>query len=351
MTGSSLGNTHPALARCWHPVARSHEVTSQPRRVLLLGRPWVLYRAGDRVVAFADRCPHRRAPLSLGHCEDDVLRCAYHGWAFDAGGGCVEIPALGVGAPLPGRARLEPAGGVREQDGLVLVAPKDPIAAPPPVPEAADPTFAEGRLPSMEVRAGAGLLADNFLDVAHFPFVHATTFGADEVRQVPPYRVHRSGWTFEASYEHRFANREDPAVGRGERPLVQTRRLTYRYHAPFHLVLRIDFLESGGSNVVGFFIQPETEDRCRLYTTLWRNDLGGDPARMAEAVAFEVAVLEEDLAVQSAYDDLVLPLDPRAEVHTRADRITVELRRILADLVTFAARPEQRDRPPVAATT
>jgi hypothetical protein len=72
---------------------------------------------------------------------------------------------------------------------------------------------------------------------------------------------------------------------------------------------------------------------------------------MAEAAAFVVAVLEEDLAGQSASDDPVLPLDPGAEVHTRTDRITVELRRIPADLVTFDARPEGRDRLPVVATT
>jgi phenylpropionate dioxygenase-like ring-hydroxylating dioxygenase large terminal subunit len=352
MTGSTLGNTHPALARCWHPVARSDEVSTQPQRVVVLGQPWVLYRTPTQVVAYADRCPHRRAPLSLGRCEGEVLRCAYHGWAFEPGGRCVEIPALGPDAVLPARARLQPAAGVVEQDGLVLLAPEDPIAAPPPIPEATDPTYLEGRLPSMAIRASAGLLADNFLDLAHFPFVHAATFGADEIRQVPPYEVTRQGWSFTATHAHRFANREDPAVGRGERPLLQTRRLTHRYHAPFHLVLRIDFLESGGANVIGFSIQPETPDRCRLYTTLWRNDLDGDPARMAEAVAFEVAVLEEDIAVQSAYDDLVLPLDGRDEVHTRADRITVELRRILADLVRQTEGPaEERDRPRVASTT
>ncbi len=352
MTGSTLGNTDPALARCWHPVARSDEVGSQPRRVVLLGRPWVLYRTQAQVVAFADRCPPRRAPLSLGRCEGDVLRCAYHGWAFDPAGRCLEIPALGLDAVLPGRARLERAAGVLEQDGLVLLAPEDPIAAPPPIPEATDPAYLEGRLPSMTVRASAGLLADNFLDLAHFPFVHAATFGADEVTEVPPYEVTRQGWTFIASHTHRFANREDPAVGRSERSLVQTRRLTYHYHAPFHLVLRIDFLDSGGANVIGFFIQPETSERCRLYATLWRNDLDGDRARMDEAVAFEVAVLEEDLTVQSAYDELVLPLDLRLEVHTRADRITVELRRILADLVAHGDRPSGPSaRPRLASAT
>jgi len=101
-------------------------------------------------------------------------------------------------------------------------------------------------------------------------------------------------------------------------------------------VLRIDFLDAGGTNVIGLFVQPESAEQCRIYSTLWRDDLDGDRAKMAEAVAFEQAVLAEDLVVQEAYDELVLRLDPTVELHTRADRTTVELRRILADLVTAA---------------
>ena len=79
----ALTNTDPALRRCWHPVARSGDVTEQPHGVMLLGEPWVLYRSGGEVRAFADRCPHRHCPLTLGHCEGGVLQCAYHGWRFD----------------------------------------------------------------------------------------------------------------------------------------------------------------------------------------------------------------------------------------------------------------------------
>jgi vanillate O-demethylase monooxygenase subunit len=128
-------------------------------------------------------------------------------------------------------------------------------------------------------------------------------------------------------------------VAAGIRPLIQSRRLTYRLDAPFHLQLRIDFVESGGTNVIGFFLQPETDDSARIYTTLWRNDLDGDPSAMGDAVDFEVRVLEEDLRVQQAYDQLGLPLDPTAELHTRADRSTLELRRVLADLVAAVDSP------------
>jgi vanillate O-demethylase monooxygenase subunit len=298
----------------------------------LLGEPWVLFRAGGRIRAFVDRCPHRHAPLSLGSCDEDLLRCAYHGWRYNVDGRCTDIPAA-AGSAIPPAAVLAPAAAVAERLGMVFLAPEPPITPLPEIPEADDPAFSAGDLPSITTRASAGLLADNFLDMAHFPFVHRGTFGADEAYEVPDYQFGRNGWRFTAECEHPFANREDPAVRLGERPLVQTRRLAYRYCAPFHLVLRIDFVEAGGTNVIGFFIQPETGDRCRLHTTLWRNDLDGDPGRMAEAVAFELAVLEEDLAIQQAFDTLSLPLDAGAEVHTRADRITLHLRRVLADLV------------------
>jgi vanillate O-demethylase monooxygenase subunit len=332
----ALANTDPALRRCWHPVARSGEVTEQPHGVLLLGEPWVLYRGNGQMRAFVDRCPHRNCPLTLGHCEAGVLQCAYHGWRFGGDGRCIEIPALGEGATVPPAARLTGAAAVAEAHGMVFLAPEAPIAPLGTIPEADDETFMEGLLPTLRARGSAGLLADNFLDIAHFPFVHAGTFGTDEAAKVAPFVVARDDWSFSVSYEHPFAHREDPGVVAGIRPLIQTRRLTYWLSAPFHLRLRIDFVDSGGSNVIGFFIQPETDETCRLFTTLWRDDLDGDTTRMADAVEFEVAVLREDLRVQEAYHRLVLPLDPTAEVHTRADRATLELRRVLADLLAVA---------------
>ncbi len=384
-----LTNTHPALRFCWHPVARSADVGDRPVRVMLLGEPWVLVRLaagkgdGDgnangtsepRLVAFFDRCPHRMAPLSIGSVATNgegtpVLQCAYHGWCFGAEGRCVEIPALGPGAALiPPKARLRAAAGIAERHGMVFLRPTAPraptaptartastaptagatvpattagldgLAELPDVEEAHDPAFMAGDLPVLEARAAAGLLADNFLDMAHFPFVHAATFGAGEP-VVAPMTVERdvsdprSRWSFTAVSEHPFLNREDPGVAAGIRHLEQRRRVSYRVHAPFHLVLRLDFLDAGGTNVIGFFLQPETDDRCRIFSTIWRDDLDHDPERMASAVDFEVRVVMEDLAVQEAYDVRYLPLDPTAEVHTRADRTTLELRRMLDDLV------------------
>lgn len=332
-----FSNTDPALRHVFHPVARSPEIGAEPTRVMLLGEPLVVFRSSGEVRAFLDRCPHRGAPLSIGCGEAGGLRCGYHGWLFDASGACTEIPALGPQAAIPPRARLSRVGAVAERLGMVFVCLEEPLeqAKLPEVPEDADDRFVAGELPVMSARASAGLLADNFLDTAHFPFVHAATFGADEEQEVGRFEVEREPGelAFTARYEHLFANREDPAVARGERPLVQTRRLTYRLVAPFHLTLRIDFVEAGGTNTIGFFLQPQHDESCRIFSTIWRDDLDGDGERLADAVAFEVKVVEEDLRVQESYDDLSLVLDPTFEVHTRADRTTVELRRVLADLV------------------
>lgn len=331
-----LSNVDPALEACWQVVCRSEEVTHQPRAFALLGRHWVLWRLGDgTVAAFLDQCPHRLAPLSLGTCDDaGTLRCSYHGWQFDGTGTCVDIPALGDAAHLPSRARLTAPHDVTESHGLVFMAIRPSRTPLPHVTVADDPSFQRGDLPVTTTTGAAGLFADNFLDVAHFPFVHAATFGAGEEHEVPTYTLERDGYTFSATYEHLFANREDPGVEAGLRPLVQRRALTYRYTAPFHMELEINYLDAGGTNVIGFFIAPADGDHVRIYSALWRNDLGGSPEAMAEAVAFEVAVLDEDLVIQNAYRDRSLPLDPTIEVHTKADRTTVELRRILSDLVS-----------------
>ena len=220
---------------------------------------------------------------------------------------------------------------------MVFLAPAEPLMPLPSLEADLDPAFVRGDLDVIVTRASAGLLADNFLDMAHFAFVHANTFGAGEATMVGPYSVEREGYGFTAVYEHDFANREDPGVAEGRRPLVQRRRLTYRYRAPYHLELVLDFLDAGGSNVIGFFLVPVDHETVKIYSSIWRNDLDGSEERLRAAIDFEVAVVREDLALQSRYHDLTLPLDLTSELHVRADKTTVELRRILRDLVDAAS--------------
>jgi vanillate O-demethylase monooxygenase subunit len=316
-----------ALRRGWHPVALSTEVGDDPVQVWLLGEPWALWRVDGRVVAHVDRCPHRLVPISAGRrCDDGTVQCGYHGWRFDAAGGlCTLIPALGPSATIPPRARLTPAATVDERAGLVWIAPDSPLT---PLIEVDPPEGATvGMLVPALAEVDAGELIDNFLDVAHFPFVHAGTFGSDQSDVVDDYDLQVDDHGFTAVTEHEFANHEDPAVAAGTRPLVQRRRLTYRYLPPFTATLRIDYLDAEGSNLIVFAVQPERAGWARVFTTLLRNDL--PPAAMGHALEFEQRVLDEDLVVQRRMQ-ISLPLDLTTEVHTKADRLTIELRRCLA---------------------
>jgi phenylpropionate dioxygenase-like ring-hydroxylating dioxygenase large terminal subunit len=337
-----LSNTDPALRRAWHPVARSNEVTATPMTTRLLGDDWVLVRlpaptraGGATLAAFADRCPHRFAPLSAGSVDGSVLRCGYHGWCFDASGACREIPSLGAAEHIPPRAVATVPAGIAERHGMVFLAPDPPLTDLLDVPEADDATFVHGALDPITADVGAGLMIDNFLDIAHFPFLHAATIGAPESATFD-FRVERRGFGMDVHSRHPFPNREDPGVASGIRPLLQERVLEYRYRAPFSICLRIDYVEAGGTNVLDFYVQPESDDRCRIYTTVHRNDLDGDEMRLAECIAFERKVVDEDLGLQERYRDRRLPLDLTTEVHVKADRMTIELRRILAELCAAA---------------
>jgi phenylpropionate dioxygenase-like ring-hydroxylating dioxygenase large terminal subunit len=172
-----------------------------------------------------------------------------------------------------------------------------------------------------------GGMIDNFLDVAHFPFVHAATFGTPTSDRAEEYEVTPTQHGFVAVTEHDFANHEDPAVADGLRPLVQRRRMTYTYVPPFSATLTLDYLDAGGTNLILFAIQPERAGVCRVHTVLFRNDVGAD--EMPAALEFEQRVLDEDLAIQTLLTT-TLPLDLTVEVHTKADRLTLELRRCLA---------------------
>jgi phenylpropionate dioxygenase-like ring-hydroxylating dioxygenase large terminal subunit len=319
------------VTRGWFAVALSSELTDAPLEVWLHDEPWVLLRDGERVVAFADQCPHRAYPLSAGEVSADrTLQCGYHGWRFDMSGACVAIPALDPGSPIPTRANLRAAAGVVESGGVVWMAPLDTGGEVPDLKAFAE-GFEIGVLTPGRAEVDPGMMIDNFLDVAHFPFVHRGTFATEESGTVEQYEIDRLGAGFSAVTEHEFNNHEDPGVAGGIRPLLQRRRMTYRYYPPYGATLRLDYLDYGGVNMLLFAAQPERGRTCRIYTVMFRDDLTADA--MADAVAFEERVLEEDLAIQRRIRTR-LPLAAGSEVHTKADRVTIELRRALADFVS-----------------
>ena len=147
----------------------------KPTSVSILGEPIVLWRADGRVVAMEDRCVHRLAPLSLGRCEGESIRCMYHGLLFGADGKCIEIPGQDL---IPPQARVK-TYPVVERHSWVWVWMGDPAGADealiPPAIGVEDPAWILGH-GYLDYAAEARLINDNLLDFSHLTYVHANSF-------------------------------------------------------------------------------------------------------------------------------------------------------------------------------
>lgn len=330
---ATIDNLTRALRCWWHPVARVGDVSDSPVRVDLLGEGWALLRIGGRLTAFVDRCPHRGARLSIGTPVPDgavpALRCAYHGWSFDADGACVDVPTQDR-PPTGARFCATPAAAVREAYGLVWLAPEPPKAGILPFDEADDPAFRVRLLEPRLVRTGAAQLVDNNLDWSHIPWVHRGTFGNDSLMPRPEdVTVERDGWTLSTYHVARLQG------GRWSAGDVAPH--TSWVGAPFTSRLRVD-LPGGRVNSWYQALQPVDRDRIVVYQFIAVNDL--DPTLMETEAAFNEVILDEDVGILEAIDSTELDLEPDAAAHVSADRASTAYRRMLRSLVADYQAPE-----------
>src|ERR687885_2821011 len=136
----------------------------------LLGEDLVLWRNNNQIQAWQDLCPHRGARLSLGWVKDNTLVCPYHGLAFNTKGQCVQIPAH-PDLPPPTRACVR-AYLTQERYGLVWVSLGNPQQEIPSFPEWDEPSYRPVFCGPYSFKTSGFRAIENFLDVAHFPFVH-----------------------------------------------------------------------------------------------------------------------------------------------------------------------------------
>ncbi len=346
-----VDNETVALRRAWHAVAPVAEVGDGPHQVMLLGEPWALVRLDGEIRAFVDRCPHRLAPLTAGRICDGALQCGYHGWSFASDGTCVAMPPIGATERLPRRADLTAAWGVQERYGLIWMAPDEPLGPIPDFPEWEADGFDSISTTIVRTPVSAGQLVDNFLDASHFPYVHAGTFGDPMAAEVHEDGIEREGWTVRTVFSTWYRNFDDPLVATGEHPEVQPQDLLKEGSASFIVYLRLYFPVTDATLSILFCCHPESNSSTRVYKLIARNDTHGDQARLDQTVVDEDLILEEDLRVLERYAEMVLHLDLRAEVHTRADRLSVAWRRLLADMVGIAEEQAETELPEVDVAT
>ncbi|WP_054130390.1 aromatic ring-hydroxylating dioxygenase subunit alpha [Novosphingobium sp. AAP1] len=157
----------------WWVAAHGSEVTDKPILRWILEMPVALYRSEAGVVsALHNRCPHRWAPLHLGHVEGADLVCPYHGFQFAPSGQCVRVPSQATTPPAI-RVRAFPAV---ERYGFVWiwtgeVEKADPNLIPADLAYLSDPAW-HTVWGYKSVNGNYMQLKENVLDLTHFAFLH-----------------------------------------------------------------------------------------------------------------------------------------------------------------------------------
>ena len=318
----------PAFREYWYPVAYSSEIGAAPSDARIFGEDLVVWRPaeGGPVHAALNECPHRAARLSQGWVADGCLVCPYHGWQFDGTGACVNIPAQDPALPIPARAHVQSVL-VGERYGLVWVCVGMPRADIPVLED-----LEAGYTLIHEVKevwaASAPRMIDNALDVGHVAFVHRGTVGDPEHPRLSEFHVERDGDRLRFSVTLQSYVRGTQVANTGVSGVVnRTTHAELVQPFVFRGVLEYD---TGLRHVLYKTCTP-IDDRHTLFCQfIGRSD---HPAkeRWDDIVAVDRAVQAEDKALLERINP-DFPIDTTAELHTRADRMTIEYRRILADL-------------------
>ena len=169
------------LRRYWQPVEIAAEVSSRPKLVKVLGEELVIFRdQGGQYGLVHKKCPHRRASLEFGRCEDRGIRCCYHGWVFDVDGTILDIPGEPEGSThvkfAKQRLRLG-AYPVKEYKGLLFAYLGPPELQPDfPIYDSYDIDGMTMAPYKVEFNCNWIQVLDAIVDPVHTAFLHQSQF-------------------------------------------------------------------------------------------------------------------------------------------------------------------------------
>ncbi|WP_069789909.1 Rieske 2Fe-2S domain-containing protein [Cyanobacterium sp. IPPAS B-1200] len=171
----------------WYPVFFVEDLDkNRPNSFTLLEEDIVIWweEKTSQWRVFADKCPHRLAPLTEGRInEEGLLECPYHGWAFSGEGDCEVIPQQKENqqAQKSSRACAKAYSCKIEQDLLFVYAgnpnnaDKTPIPIVDPLEEDKDKWLVLNTF--RDIPYSALTLLENVLDSSHIPYTHHGSVG------------------------------------------------------------------------------------------------------------------------------------------------------------------------------
>jgi phenylpropionate dioxygenase-like ring-hydroxylating dioxygenase large terminal subunit len=270
----------PVALDQWYAIETVTHVTTQPKRNRLLGQDIVCRRERDG------------APVVREIGPDGAL-----------------------GAPLPVRERygcLWTTFGAPQRDIVVIA-------------EAAEDDRQEVICGWVKMRASGLRLVENFLDIAHFPFVHTDILGAEPHTEVPHYHseIRRDVDEVWATNCRFF----QPRMTASESGNVA--QLTFRVPSPFVVMLyRVCPSSPDRLDAIAMFVQPIEVDLCRAQPVMYLVD---NRSSHLDLLRFEQVIFLQDRIILENQRPVLLPLEPTGEIPTRADGASVAYRRWLKE--------------------
>eukprot|EP00903_Cladosiphon_okamuranus_P006404 g6269.t1 len=304
--------------RQWYPVAVMRDLEArdvrQPYPVKLLGEALVVWKdpQDGGWKAFADRCPHRWAPLSEGRVDQITgrLQCIYHGWEFDGNGKCGSIPQASPEAREAAQnsrracATVIPTKIVEEKlwlwpDSSPEGVKESELVEPITVPGLDLGDFG-GNWYARDLAYGADTLLENLADPAHIPFAHHGVIGRRTLGSPMAIEVDDEA---EATGEDEFVTKKTGFAGNNiirlgfrapglvyyesdytESLAVVAKRLPLPFRVLFWVMKKINFdkrlsmkdedRKAKSDRLLNYFIGyavPTSPGKCRIFTRTARN--------------------------------------------------------------------------------
>lgn len=176
------------------------------------------------------------------------------------------------------------------------------------------------------VRASGLRIVENFLDLAHFPFVHTDILGAEPHTEVRQYctEIRRDVdevWATDCEFFQ-------PQAALSATAGIVTQYM-YRVAAPLATLLYKTCPNAPGRwDVICLFLQPLDPAYCRAHPVMFLID---EKSALADLIQFQQMIFLQDRIILENQRPRLLPLEPRAEIPTRADATSVVYRRWLKE--------------------
>jgi phenylpropionate dioxygenase-like ring-hydroxylating dioxygenase large terminal subunit len=177
-------------------------------------------------------------------------------------------------------------------------------------------------------------MIDNALDVGHVAFVHRGTVGDPEHPRLSDFTVERDGERLTFSVTLQSNVRGTQVANTGVTGVVnRTTHAELVQPFVFRGVLEYD---NGLRHVLYKTCSPVDDQHTLFCQFIGRSD-NPPPERWDDIAAVDRAVQAEDRTLLERIDP-DFPLDMTSELHTRSDRMTVEYRRVLADIASESSQ-------------